>query len=48
MYIYDIYMHNFFILTGLNERQLSVGKELCVCFVDFSKAFDLINHTVLF
>ena len=39
---------NLFILNGLIERQLSIGRKLYVCFVDFSKAFDLINRTILF
>ena len=39
---------NVFILRGLIEKQLSLGKRLFVCFVDFSKAFDLINRYILF
>ena len=39
---------NIFILTSLIQRQLSLGKSLYVCFVDFSKAFDLVNRAVLF
>ena len=39
---------NLFILNGLVERQLSLGKELDVCYIDFSKAFDKINHSILF
>ena len=38
---------NLFIVNGFIERQLALGKPLFVCFVDFTKAFDLINHTVL-
>ena len=33
---------------GLIERQLILGKQLYVCFVDFSRAFDLINRSILF
>ena len=39
---------NLFILKGLIERQLSIGRKLYVCFVDFCKAFDLINRVILF
>ena len=39
---------NIFILNGLIKRQLLLGKSLYVCFVDFSKAFDLINRHILF
>ena len=39
---------NIFILFGLIQRQLSLNKPLYVCFVDFSKAFDLINRAILF
>ena len=39
---------NIFILTSLIQRQLSLGKSLYVCFVDFSKAFDLVNRAILF
>ena len=39
---------NIFILTSLIQRQLSLGKPLYVCFVDFSKAFDLVNRAILF
>ena len=38
---------NLFILNGLVERQLSLGKKLYVCYIDFSKAFDKIIHSVL-
>ena len=37
-----------FVLNGLMERQLTLGKSLLVCFVDFSKAFDIINRNILF
>ena len=39
---------NLFIVNGLIERQLALGKPLFVCFVDFAKAFDLINRHILF
>lgn len=39
---------NMFILRGLVEKQLALGKKIFVCFVDFSKAFDLINRHILF
>ena len=39
---------NIFILNGIIERQLILGQPLLVCFVDFSKAFDLINRNILF
>ena len=39
---------NIFVLNGLIERQLTLGKSLLVCFVDFSKAFDVINRNILF
>ena len=39
---------NLFILNGLIERQMALGKSLYICFVDFSKAFDLITRHILF
>ena len=39
---------NILILTSLVQRQLALGKPLYVCFVDFSKAFDLVNRAILF
>ena len=39
---------NMFILNGIVQKQLLIGKSLYVCFVDFSKAFDLVNRTILF
>ena len=39
---------NIFILHGLIQRQLCIGSNLVVCFVDFAKAFDLINRHILF
>ena len=35
-------------LHDLVEKQLLLGKSLLVCFVDFSKAFGVINRNVLF
>ena len=39
---------NIFILNGLVQRQLSLGKSLYLCYVDFRKAFDLVNRNLLF
>ena len=39
---------NIFILNGLIQKQLLLGKRLYVCFVDFSSAFDKINRYILF
>ena len=39
---------NIFILHGLIQRQLCIGSNLVVCFVDFAKAFDPINRHILF
>ena len=39
---------NIFILQELVKRQLSIGSNLVVCFVDFAKAFDPINRHILF
>jgi hypothetical protein len=39
---------NLFILSGIIQRQLVLGKSVALCFVDFSKAFDLINRNILF
>ena len=39
---------NIFVLQGLLQRQLCVGKPIFICFVDFSKAFDLVNWHILF
>ena len=43
-YIY-IYIN---ILNALIQRQIVKGDNLIVCFVDFSRAFDLINRHILF
>ena len=39
---------NNFIIQGLAQRQLHFGKNLIVVHVDFSRAFDLINRSILF
>ena len=39
---------NIFILQGLIQKQITLGKSLYVCFVDFSKAFDIMNRHILF
>ena len=39
---------NIFILQSLVSRQTQLGKNLYLCFVDFSKAFDLVNRNLLF
>ena len=39
---------NNFILQGLVQRQLTLGKNLIVIHVDFSRAFDLVNRNILF
>lgn len=39
---------NIFIVLGLIQRQLFLGKPIFICMVDFSKAFDLINRHILF
>ena len=39
---------NMFILNSLIQRQILNGETLMVCFVDFSKAFDLISRNSLF
>ena len=39
---------NIFILQGLIERQMTLGKPLYLCMVDFSKAFDLVDTNILF
>ena len=42
-------MDNLFILQALMiERQLCLGQNLMICFVDFSRAFDLMNRKILF
>ena len=39
---------NLFVLNGLVEKQLTINKCLYVCYIDFSKAFDMVNRTILF
>lgn len=39
---------NLFIIQGIIQKQLIMGKSLVLCFVDFSKAFDLVNRNILF
>ena len=39
---------NLFVLTGLVEKQLTINKCLYVCYIYFSKAFDMVNGTILF
>ena len=39
---------NVFILNALIQRHFIKGENLIVCFVDFSRAFDLINRHILF
>ena len=39
---------NLFVLNGLIERQLILGKSLYICYVDFTKAFDLIYRHIVF
>ena len=39
---------NIFIIQGLVQRQLALRKPLFICFVDFSKAFDLVNRNLSF
>ena len=36
-----------FILNVLVEKSLTTGKSLHMCYVDFRKAFDSVNHTLL-
>ena len=37
-----------FSLRVLSERALEVQKDVCVCFVDYEKAFDKVKHVDLF
>ena len=39
---------NLYVLQSLIERQLSLGQNLIICFIDFSGAFDLMSRHVLF
>ena len=36
------------VLNGLIKKRLALGKSILLCFVDFPKAFDVINHNMLF
>jgi len=31
----------------MSERNFEIGEKLCVCFIDWQKAFDLVNWTKL-
>ena len=39
---------NIFTIHGLVQRQMIIGESLFVCFIDFSKAFDLVSRHTLF
>ena len=39
---------NLLIVLTCIQKQLSIGKKLFIAFVDFKKAFNLFNHTILF
>ena len=39
---------NIFSLQGLVQRHMIIGESLFVCFIDFSKAFDLVSRHILF
>ena len=39
---------NLFIIHGLAQRQIILNKNLILCFVDFSKAFDMVDRNILF
>ena len=39
---------NLFIIHGLAQRQMILNKSLILCFVDFSKAFDMVDRNILF
>ena len=39
---------NLLILTSCIQKQLCTGKKLFVAFIDFKKAFNFVNHTILF
>ena len=36
-----------FCLKVITEKYLEIGKELYACFIDYSKAFDTVNHEQL-
>ena len=39
---------NIYILQSIIEKQLLLGQQVIVIYVDFSRAFDLINRNILF
>ena len=39
---------NLFIIRGFAQRQMILNKKLILCFVDFSKAFDMVDRNILF
>ena len=39
---------NLFVLNGSVEKQLTINKRLYVCYIDFSKVFDMVNRTIIF
>ena len=39
---------NIYVLSSIIERQLTLGQNLIVCHVDFSRAFNTINRNILF
>ena len=39
---------NLFVINGLAQRQILLNRNLILCFVDFSKSFDMVNRSVLF
>ena len=39
---------NLFVINGLAQRQMILNRNLILCFVDFSKAFDMVNRSILF
>ena len=47
-FVCDSRTSDMFIVNGLIERQVALGKPLFVCFVDFAYAFDLVNRHILF
>ena len=39
---------NVFVLNHINHRWVAMGKTVYTVMIDFTKAFDLVNHTCLF
>ena len=37
-------MRRIFNLRSICERKLEVGKEVYICFIDYTKAFDQVKH----